>query len=66
MDPADRRRSLILATVYCRFHYVVDLIAGSPLAFIVVPLGDRLYDWAMRESSPLARRGSGRPYRAFS
>ncbi len=57
---------LIVATVYCRFHYVIDLIAGTTLAFIVVPLGDRLYDWAMREGSPLARRGSGRPYSAFS
>ncbi len=57
---------LILSTVYCRFHYVVDLIAGTTLAFIVVPLGDRLYDWAMREGSPLARRSSRRPYSAFS
>jgi membrane-associated phospholipid phosphatase len=57
---------LILSTVYCRFHYVVDLIAGAALAFLVVPLGDRLYDWAMREFSPLARRDSGRPYNAFS
>ena len=52
---------LIVATVYCRFHYVIDLIAGTTLAFIVVPLGDRLYDWAMREGSPLAWRRSGRP-----
>ena len=57
---------LIVATVYCRFHYVIDLIAGTTLAFIVVPLGDRLYDWAMREGSPLARRGSGRTYSALS
>jgi membrane-associated phospholipid phosphatase len=57
---------LIVATVYCRFHYVIDLIAGTTLAFIVVPLGDRLYDWAMSVSAPLARRGSGRPYNAFS
>ena len=57
---------LIVATVYCRFHYVIDLIAGTTLAFIVVPLGDRLYDWAMREGSPLARRGSRRPYSALS
>jgi membrane-associated phospholipid phosphatase len=35
---------LILSTVYCRYHYVVDVIAGALLAFISVPLGDRLYD----------------------
>jgi len=35
---------LILSTVYCRYHYVVDVIAGALLAFIAVPLGDRIYD----------------------
>ncbi len=52
---------LILSTVYCRFHYVVDLIAGAALAFVFVPLGDRLYDRLMRESSPLLRRKPGGP-----
>jgi membrane-associated phospholipid phosphatase len=47
---------LIVATVYCRFHYVVDLIAGVALA----------YDALMRESSPLFRGRTGRPYSAFS
>jgi membrane-associated phospholipid phosphatase len=38
---------LILSTVYCRYHYVVDVLAGALLAFVAVPLGDRLYDrWA--------------------
>ncbi len=36
---------LLISTVYCRYHYVVDVIAGILLAFITVPLGDRLYDW---------------------
>ena len=35
---------LILSTMYCRYHYLVDVIAGGLLAFIAVPLGDRLYD----------------------
>lgn len=35
---------LIVSTVYCRFHYVVDLMAGALLAAIVVPLGDAIYD----------------------
>lgn len=35
---------LVLSTVYCRYHYVVDVIAGVALAFVAVPIGDRLYD----------------------
>ena len=38
---------LVISTVYCRYHYVVDLIAGILLAFIAVPLGDRLYEKLM-------------------
>jgi membrane-associated phospholipid phosphatase len=41
---------LVFSTVYCRFHYVVDVLAGIALAFITVPLGDRLYDaWMAKE-----------------
>ena len=40
---------LIIATVYCRYHYVIDVIAGTTLAFVTVPLGDRWYDaWMSR------------------
>jgi membrane-associated phospholipid phosphatase len=53
---------LIIATVYCRFHYVVDVIAGTVLAFATVPLGDRWYDAWMRR---LAQPGAGEP-RAYS
>jgi membrane-associated phospholipid phosphatase len=35
---------LVISTVYCRYHYVIDVIAGAALAFLTVPLGDRLYD----------------------
>ncbi len=35
---------LLLSTVYCRYHYVVDVFAGVALAFVTVPLGNRLYD----------------------
>ncbi len=35
---------LILSTVYCRYHYVVDVLAGLALAVLTVPLGDRIYD----------------------
>jgi membrane-associated phospholipid phosphatase len=34
---------LILATVYCRYHYVADVIAGLALAFVTVPIGNALY-----------------------
>ena len=35
---------LIASTVYCRYHYVVDVIAGAILAIVTVPLGNRWYD----------------------
>jgi membrane-associated phospholipid phosphatase len=35
---------LVISTVYCRFHYVVDVIAGAILAVIAVPIGDWTYD----------------------
>jgi membrane-associated phospholipid phosphatase len=34
---------LVLATVYCRYHYVADVIGGLVLAFVTVPLGNALY-----------------------
>jgi membrane-associated phospholipid phosphatase len=43
---------LIISTVYCRFHYVIDLIAGASLAVVTVPLGDWLYDrWTGRQAA---------------
>jgi membrane-associated phospholipid phosphatase len=43
---------LIVSTVWCRYHYVVDVIAGAALAFVTVPLGDRLYDGMLRREAP--------------
>ena len=34
---------LCLSTVYCRYHYVVDVLAGLLTAGTVVPLGNWLY-----------------------
>ena len=34
---------LVAATVYCRYHYVADVLAGLTLAFLAVPLGNALY-----------------------
>jgi membrane-associated phospholipid phosphatase len=43
---------LILSTVYCRYHYVVDVLAGLVLAFVSVPAGDAIYDrWATARRS---------------
>lgn len=40
---------LVISTVYCRFHYIVDVIAGALLAVVTVPLGDWIYDrWTGR------------------
>jgi membrane-associated phospholipid phosphatase len=50
---------LILSTVYCRYHYVVDVLAGLVLAFVTVPLGEFLYDRALARapaSTPSRRR----------
>jgi membrane-associated phospholipid phosphatase len=34
---------LCFATVYCRYHYVVDALTGLIAAAVLIPLGDRLY-----------------------
>jgi membrane-associated phospholipid phosphatase len=34
---------LCFATVYCRYHYVVDVLAGLVTAAVVIPLGNWLY-----------------------
>jgi len=46
---------LMTATVYCRYHYVVDVFAGMATALVLVPIGDKLYsefDTANRLESP--------------
>jgi len=34
---------LCLATVYCRYHYAVDVLGGFVSAALLIPLGERLY-----------------------
>ena len=34
---------LCLATIYCRYHYVVDVLAGLLTAALLVPIGNWLY-----------------------
>ena len=34
---------LCLSTIYCRYHYVIDVLAGLITAAVLVPLGHCLY-----------------------
>ena len=43
---------LVISTVYCRYHYVVDVIAGAIFTVIAVPLGDWIYDKAVGTRDP--------------
>jgi len=43
--------ALILSTVYCRYHYVVDVLAGILLAVLTVLLGQWYYEWWSRKSA---------------
>jgi membrane-associated phospholipid phosphatase len=36
---------LIIATVYMRYHYVIDLMAGGLFALICLKTAPRLYLW---------------------
>jgi membrane-associated phospholipid phosphatase len=42
--------ALVLSTVYCRYHYVVDVIAGFVLTFLTIILGELYYKWWSRSS----------------
>lgn len=43
---------LCISTVYCRYHYVVDVVAGVATALALVPLGDWLYRRFHRGPAP--------------
>jgi len=34
---------LCLSTIYCRYHYAVDVVAGVLTAALLLPLGNYLY-----------------------
>lgn len=52
---------LCLATVYCRFHYAVDMFAGVLVAALLVPLGNRLYQRWEPLPPPAPRPGASPP-----
>lgn len=39
---------LLFSTVYCRYHYVIDLIAGFGLTIVTIILGELYYKWWAR------------------
>jgi membrane-associated phospholipid phosphatase len=43
--------ALIFSTVYCRYHYVVDVIAGFGLTLLTVLLGEWYYGWWVQRHS---------------
>jgi len=43
---------LCVSTVYCRYHYVVDVFAGVLTALVLVPLGNKLY-FKFKHLSPI-------------
>lgn len=44
--------ALVLATVYCRYHYVVDVLAGVLLTVVTVALGEWIYGrWTKRDNN---------------
>ncbi len=43
--------ALIFSTVYCRYHYVVDIIAGFGLAGGTIFFGERYYSWWEKRNS---------------
>lgn len=47
---------LCISTVYCRYHYVVDVLAGALTAAVIIPLAHAFY-W--RVERRVARAGTG-------
>jgi membrane-associated phospholipid phosphatase len=48
---------LCLSTVYCRYHYAVDVFAGALTAAVLLPLGNWLY-WKYGARQPASVPGS--------
>ena len=43
--------ALIFSTVYCRYHYVVDILAGFGLTLLTIFLGEWYYEWWLKGQS---------------
>ncbi|MCI0468475.1 MAG: phosphatase PAP2 family protein [Nitrospirae bacterium] len=42
---------LVIATVYCRYHYVVDVIAGIALTLVTLAIGEIYYKAAKKQAA---------------
>lgn len=42
---------LLLSTVYCRYHYVVDVIAGVGLTVVTFVFGEMYYTWWQKKNN---------------
>jgi membrane-associated phospholipid phosphatase len=42
--------ALIFSTVYCRYHYVVDIIAGFGLTLLTIFMGEWYYGWWLKQN----------------
>jgi membrane-associated phospholipid phosphatase len=42
--------ALIISTVYCRYHYVVDVIGGMILTLITIVLGEKYYGYRTKNT----------------
>jgi membrane-associated phospholipid phosphatase len=48
--------ALIFSTVYCRYHYVIDIIAGLILTILSVIMGEWYYSWWLRRRTATTSR----------
>jgi membrane-associated phospholipid phosphatase len=55
---------LCLSTVYCRFHYAVDMLAGIAVAVVLVPAANWLY-WRTESRQSAASLASAGALRAI-
>jgi len=42
--------ALLFSTVYCRYHYVVDVIGGFGLTIVTMLLGEKYYNWWLKNN----------------
>ena len=47
---------LCFSTIYCRYHYVIDVLAGLLIVAVLLPLGNWLFN---RYHEPQAAQGGG-------
>ena len=50
--------ALVISTVYLRYHYVVDVLAGILLFMFTIYIGEKYYNWWERKNSSHAKEWS--------